>query len=82
MWVLKYEYATVHWILIQLKYQLYISSIQPQNDADTGLILAALNGNSEVVHFLLVSGADPNTQNMVSGIRVHIGTVMCERQAC
>ena len=57
---------------------LYISPIQPQNEANTGLIIAALYGNSEVVHLLLVSGADPNIQNAVSGVRVGNGTVECE----
>ena len=56
---------------------LYISPIQPQNKANTGLILAAVRGSSEVVHLLLVSGADPNIQNTVSGVRVGNGTVEC-----
>ena len=57
----------------------YISLIQPQNEASTGLIIAALYDNSEVVHLLLVSGADPNIQNTVSGVRIGNGTVECEK---
>ena len=55
------------------------SLIQPQNEASTGLIIAAPYGNSEVVHLLLVIGADPNIQNTVSGVRIGNGTVECEK---
>lgn len=54
---------------------LYVSPLQPQNEANTGLIIATLYGNNEVVHLLLVSGADPEIQNAVSNLRVGNGTV-------
>ena len=38
-----------------------------------------MNDNAEVVHLLLVSGADPNIQDTVSRVRVRNGTVECER---
>ena len=40
---------------------------QPQHEATTGLMFAALYGRDEVVHLLLASGADPNIQDIVSG---------------
>ena len=58
---------------------LYISPIQPQSEARTGLMLVAVCGNSEVVHLLLISGADPNIRDAMSGVRVGNGTVECER---
>ena len=42
-------------------------------------MMAAAEGSCEVAHLLLVSGADPNIQDTVSGVRVGNGTVECER---